>query len=114
LPDLRGRLPVHQAPGYVLGQAGGAESVSLTDQQYPTHSHPLYASNDSADAATPQNNLGAPTLNTLAYVRNAPLTPMASQATTTVSGGSQPHPNMQPFLCVNFIVSLFGIYPPQS
>jgi microcystin-dependent protein len=114
LPDLRGRLPIHQAPGYAMAQAGGAEAVTLTSQVYPTHAHTLYASNDSANAATPQNNVGAATLNTLAFIANAPVTPMASQAITVAAGGNQPHDNVQPFLCVNFIISLFGIFPSQS
>jgi microcystin-dependent protein len=114
LPDLRGRLPLHQGAGYTLADAGGVESVTLTSQQYPTHSHPLFASGDSANAATPQGNVGAATLNTVVYYSSPPFTPLAGQATTPAVGGSQPHNNFQPYLCVNFIISLFGIFPSQT
>ncbi len=114
LPDMRGRLPIHQGGGYQLAQSGGAETVTLTSQQYPAHTHSLYASNDSADAATPQGNLPGATLNTLAYTQIPQVTPMAAQAVSTYAGGNQPHDNSQPYLCVNFIISLFGIFPSQS
>jgi microcystin-dependent protein len=114
LPDLRGRLPLHQGSGYVIGQSGGAETVTLTTQQMPVHSHSLMASSDSANAATPQANLGASTLNTVAYYSSPPLAALAPSAVTNSTGASQPHSNFQPYLCVDFIISLFGIYPTQT
>jgi microcystin-dependent protein len=113
LPDMRGRLPIHQGGGYAIGQSGGAETVTLSSQQYPAHAHALYASNDSADAASPQGNLPAATLNTLAYIQIPEFTPMAAQAIGTYAGGNQPHDNFQPYLSMNFIIALSGIYPSQ-
>ncbi|MBV9580461.1 MAG: phage tail protein [Chloroflexi bacterium] len=116
LPDMRGRLPIHQGSGFVLAQSGGVENVTLTSGQYPTHTHPVYASGDAANAATPQGNLGAPTLNTVAYTQVPPPSSdvFAAAAVTTAAGGNQSHSNMQPYGCVNFIISLFGVYPSQS
>jgi len=113
LPDLRGRLPMHQGGGYSLAQSGGVETVTLTSQQAALHSHALLASSDQANAATPQGNVGAATLNTLSYYSSPPLTALSPMATTSV-GGNQPHANFQPYLCVNFIMSLFGIFPSQT
>jgi microcystin-dependent protein len=115
LPDLRGRLPLHQGGGYTLAQSGGAETVTLTSQQYPAqaHTHTVYASNDTADATSPQGNLPAATRDTPVYTQNQVFTPMAAQAIGTY-GGNQPHNNFQPYLCVNFIISLFGTYPLQD
>jgi microcystin-dependent protein len=111
---MRGRLPVHQGGGYTLGQSGGAETVTLTSQQcpMPTHRHTLYASNDSADATSPQGNLLAATRDTPVYTHNQVFSPMAAQAIGT-NVGDQPHDNLQPYLCVSFIIALFGTYPPQ-
>lgn len=114
LPDLRGRLPIHQGSGYTLAESGGVETVTLTSAQCPAHSHPLQASNDSANAATPQGNVPAATLNTVAYTTIPQLTPLSAQATTASNGGNQPHSNFQPYLCVDFIISLFGIFPSQT
>src|SRR5262249_52822040 len=114
LPDMRGRLPLHQGGGYTLGQSGGAETVTPTSQQYPvpTHRHTPYASNDSADATTPPGNLPAAPRDTPVYTQNQVFSPMAAQATSTY-GGDQPHDNIQPYLCVSFIIALYGTYPPQ-
>jgi microcystin-dependent protein len=114
LPDMRGRLPLHQGGGYRLAQSGGTETVTLTSQQYPAdaHTHALYASNDSADAASPQGNLPAATPDTPVYTQNQAFTPMAAQAIGTY-GGNQPHNNFQPYLCVSFIIALSGTYPSQ-
>jgi microcystin-dependent protein len=113
LPDLRGRIPIHQGSGFTISEQGGAETVTLTSQETPGHTHVLVASNDTANAATPQNNVGAATLNTLSYYSSPPFTALAPVATTT-AGGSQPHNNFQPYLCINFIISLFGIFPSPS
>jgi microcystin-dependent protein len=113
LPDLRGRLPVHQGNGFILAETGGAESITLTLQQLPSHSHPMLASLDNAGLNTPTNNLVGQVGATQIYREVAPAVLLSNQACGLV-GGSQPHSNFQPYLCVDFIISLFGIFPSQT
>jgi len=113
LPDLRGRIPIHQGGGFILAETGGAEEITLTVQQIPAHSHPELASSNNALQAVPTTNvLAQPTaIDTYrAVLGNVALAP---QAITSV-GGSQPHTNFQPYLCVDFIISLFGIFPSPT
>jgi microcystin-dependent protein len=114
LPDLRGRLPIHQGNGFTLAQTGGAETVTLAVNQIAAHSHPYLASTDTGSGVNPQGNVldqmsGAITL----YTAQTPNVPMAA-ASIGSTGGSQPHNNFQPYLCVDFIISLFGIFPSQT
>ncbi len=111
LPDLRGRLPVHQGSGFTLAQSGGAETVILTSTQIPAHSHTVTATTNSNTASLPGGNFLAagPDI----YDQNVPGTATMAAAISSV-GGSQPHDNFQPYLCVNFILSLFGVFPSQS
>lgn len=116
LPDLRSRVPVHVGPGFALGQAAGAESVTLTVSQIPAHSHvPVCNSAQSNPQQGPGNGFWAqPSTGTIyATVPPAASVAMAPQAVGS-AGGSQPHDNMIPFLVINFIISLFGIFPSQS
>jgi microcystin-dependent protein len=113
LPDLRGRIPVHRGAGFALAQAGGEEKVTLTVQQIPTHSHGLVASAQSAVTSAPTAHTLAQTNALNLYSGTAPNVAMASQA-VGVAGGAQGHDNMQPYLCVSFIISLFGIFPSPS
>lgn len=114
LPNLQSRVPMHVGPGFALGQTGGAESVTLTTNQIPSHSHVPQANNNPGTSTSPQNSVwstGAQSINN--YINAAPSVAMATGALGN-TGGSQPHDNMMPFLCVNFILSLFGIFPSQS
>ena len=113
LPDLRGRLPLHQGNGAVLGETGGAEEVTLTVNQIPAHGHPAQAVAAPGTANTPVGNLLAESSAINLYLVDAPDSQMAGQAVTTV-GGSQPHSNFQPYLCVSFIISLYGIFPSPT
>jgi microcystin-dependent protein len=115
LPDLRGRIPIHQGNGFILAETGGVEQVTLTVQQIAAHSHPFLATNDTATADNPQANLpGTTNVGKKVYAAaNSPVTPMAPN-TIGPTGGSQPHNNLQPFLCINFIISLFGLFPTQT
>lgn len=119
LPDLRGRLPLHWGKGgggdYQIGETGGVESVTLIVQQIPIHSHPMSGSTNAATTADPTNNVlsTAPLATTFPYGTDNPLTPLAASAVTAL-GGSQPHNNFQPYLCINFIISLFGIFPQPN
>jgi microcystin-dependent protein len=113
LPDLRGRLPIHFGNGFILAETGGVEEVTLTVSQIPAHSHPLLASSSPGSSNTPVGNLTAesPTINT--YIQDVTNSNMNPAAITSV-GGSQPHTNFQPYLCVDFIISLFGIFPSPT
>ncbi len=115
LPNLQSRLPVHVGPGFALGQAAGAESVTLTTSQVPAHSHPFLCSQNSGGQADPTGNVPAviSTGAASAYNQDSPTAALVAQSIGSV-GGSQPHDNMQPFLCITFIISLFGIFPSQS
>ncbi len=112
LPDLRGRLPIHQGDGFILAETGGAEEITLTVNQIAAHSHAFLASSGTAGTGSPQ---GAVLAQPTASIYNSGTNPvnMAAQAISQV-GGSQPHSNFQPYLCVNFIISLFGIFPSPT
>jgi microcystin-dependent protein len=115
LPDLRGRIPIHQGNGFTLAENGGAETVTLTVQQIPSHNHAFLATGNTATSTAPANNVLAATSEATvsAYGTDAPKTNLAPQSISAV-GGSQPHNNFQPYLCVDFIISLFGIFPSQT
>ncbi len=115
LPDLRGRIPVHQGNGLILAETGGAEEITLTVTQIPAHSHALLGTASIATSNSPQNAM-------LASSTGATIFPYGTDQPTTLLhplslspvGGSQPHTNFQPYLCVNFIISLFGIFPSPT
>jgi microcystin-dependent protein len=115
LPDLRGRIPLHQGNGFILAETGGAEEITLTVQQIPAHSHPALASSASATSTVAGGFVPART--TVAavfpYGTDAPTQVLSPQSVTPV-GGSQPHTNFQPYLCVNYIISLFGLFPSPT
>ena len=115
LPDLRGRLPIHQGNGFTLAETGGVETVTLTVSQIPAHSHPFLASNSGTTVDSPGGNVLGPitTASTFLYVPAAGTSPM-SPNTIGSTGGSQPHDNFQPYLCIDFIISLFGVFPSQT
>ena len=112
LPNLQSRVPVHVGPGFALGQSGGAETVTLTASQIPSHSHVPQADSGNGAQASPSGNVWANSTN-LPYSPNAPSAALDPAAIGS-AGGSQPHDNMIPFLVVNFILSLFGIFPSQT
>lgn len=112
LPDLRGRLPLHWGNGFVLAETGGAEEITLTVSQIPVHTHTLLASTDPASTANVQGNVLANPASATPYSINSPNIQLNAQSITPV-GGSQPHTNFQPYLCIDFIISLFGIFPTQ-
>lgn len=113
LPDLRGRLPLHQGNGFILAETGGAEEVTLTINQIPAHSHRLTGAAITGDQISPANNMIANSLNTVPFINDPPIANMSTAAIGS-TGGSQPHTNFQPYLCVNFIISLFGIFPSPT
>jgi len=110
LPDLRGRIPLHQGAGFLLAETGGAETITLTLNQIPAHRHSPMASSAIANRTAPLGMvLGSPSSADLyrAGTASASLAPQAVGA----AGGTQPHTNLQPYLCISFIISLFGIFP---
>lgn len=120
LPDMRGRLPLHQGTGpgltaRVMGQAFGSEEVTLLQTQMPSHSHPVMASAADATASIPTNAMPAGQPGDTLYLSN-PTAAAASMSSRMLqaTGGSLPHDNTMPFLCVSFIISLFGIFPQQN
>ena len=116
LPDLRGRLPIHQGNGFILAETGGAEEITLTASQIPAHSHPMLATANAATTVAPgsQVTVARTSASTITpYGSDAPFTSISPQAISSV-GGSQPHTNFQPYLCVDFIISLFGIFPSPT
>ena len=113
LPDLRGRVPMHFGGGFTLAETGGVETVTLTVSQIPSHTHALLATSSLATQQNVSPNVLAEATLFNPYINVAPTSPMAPNAVSPV-GGSQPHDNFQPYLCVDFIISLFGIFPSQT
>lgn len=117
LPDLRGRVPVHQGQGPGLsnrriGEKAGEESVTLTANQVGAHQHSLSASTDTASDTSPAGNVTATSGSGNIYGNNIGVAMKGDAIGTT--GGSQSHSNLMPTQCVSFIVSLFGVYPSRS
>src|SRR5262245_11485970 len=115
LPDLRGRIPLHHGNGFTLAETGGAEEITLTVSQIAAHAHPVLASQNVASSNSPSNRTFGPasTFGVSPYGSDAPKASLHPSVISSV-GGSQPHTNFQPYLCVNFIISLFGIFPSQT
>jgi microcystin-dependent protein len=119
LPDLQSRAPIHQGtnPGtgstFVMAETGGVETVTLTVQQIPIHTHPLIAANAPGTSPNPPGRHIASSPTVDAYIEDVASVSLAANAVAPV-GGSQPHTNLQPYLALNFIISLFGLFPPPN
>jgi microcystin-dependent protein len=119
LPNLASRVPIHMGTGpdgttYQIGEMAGTEQETLSVQQIPSHTHPLTGSTANGTATNPGGNVLAGSASSVQpYVSDTPSDPMNSQMIGP-SGGSQPHENVQPFLCINYIISLFGVFPSQT
>lgn len=115
LPDLRGRIPIHQGNSFILAETGGAESITLTTNQIPAHTHTLLAQAAAATATSPAGAVAAQATGATIspYGQDNPRTSLVPSTIGPI-GGSQPHTNMQPYLCVSFIISLFGIFPSPT
>ena len=126
LPNLSGRVPIHFGTGpdgitYAQGELAGVESVTLTTQQIPIHTHAMRCSSGGGqNSSNPANAVAAPSdisqYNDLTVApNNAPTAQLGTPPfNSNISGGSQPHENMMPFLCINFIISLFGVFPSPT
>lgn len=115
LPDLRGRIPIHQGNGFILAETGGAEEITLTVNQIPAHSHPFIGSTSPGGSTIPTGGYLATSITSDFYVADTS-TGLVHLSPSTIGavGGSQPHTNFQPYLCVDFIISLFGIFPSPT
>lgn len=118
LPDLRGRIPIHagSGPGLSprrLGAKAGAEKVTLTVNQMPSHTHNFQASTNFADETAPEGNVLAQQSAAQLYFSGSPTINLAPQSIDNI-GGSRSHTNLQPFLCIHYIIALFGIYPSRQ
>lgn len=120
LPNLQSRIPMHFGTGpdgvtYQMAETAGVEEVTLTIQQIPAHSHTPLVSTDPGTGTNPAGSVAGALSPVSVYKASvvAPTVPMHAASVSTV-GGSQPHENMQPFLCINYIISLFGIFPSQT
>ena len=115
LPNLRGQVPIHMGNGHTLGETAGSTSVTVNIQQLPTHTHFLQGVSADANNKSPVNALLARSASANAYaLPNAGgLVTFPADAVTSV-GGSQPHNNMMPYLVLNFIIALQGIFPSRN
>ena len=113
LPDFRGKIPLHFGNGHTLGEAAGSEAVTITQQQMPQHMHQLMASTADASADTPANTLVLAKAGLDLYRQATNLVAMEPGIVGNV-GGSQPHTNMSPYLTLNFIIALQGIFPSPN
>lgn len=118
LPDLQGRLPLHMGQGsglqnYTLAEKAGVENVTLSTNQIPIHNHGFLASLAAASSTDPSNQVIAQTSQIHMFTQDVTNRQMNPNALTP-NGGSQPHENLQPYLCISFIISLFGIFPSQT
>jgi len=124
LPNLASRVPLHMGTGpdgttYQIGEMAGTEQETLTIQQIPSHTHPALGSGNAGTSNLPTDRVfaspgvTAPVSSPAVYGNDAPFSPL-HPSSVTPTGGSQPHENTQPFLCINFIISLFGVFPSQT
>ncbi|HXT14444.1 MAG TPA: tail fiber protein [Gemmatimonadaceae bacterium] len=121
LPDLRGRVPIHQGRGqgglspYVIGQTGGTEQVTLTAQNIPAHTHTLAASKDTGTTPDPTGILIAKAPDDCKiFIERGANTAYNQQHISPSNGGGQPHDNRQPLVAINYIIAMAGIFPSQS
>ena len=113
LPNLQSRIPIHQGNGFILAETGGAEEITLTINEMASHSHALLANGGQGSTPNPATNLLAGSPNFRLYIEDNANTPLAATSISPV-GGSQSHTNFQPYLCIDFIISLFGIFPSPT
>lgn len=118
LPNLASRVPIHAGTGpdgttYTLGEMAGTEQETLTTQQIPTHNHSFTCSTAPGQQNNPSAQIVAASPSVTIFIQDDPDSTLAASSVQPV-GGSQPHENTQPFLCINFIISLFGVFPTQT
>jgi microcystin-dependent protein len=114
LPDLRSRVPVHQGGtfAYVPGQTGGVENVTITSGQTPAHTHLVACSSAAGTATTATGNYFAGSATEIYAIPSSNYVSMGSQVSS--AGGSQPHSNLQPYVAITYLISLYGVFPSQN
>ena len=112
LPNLQSRIPIHQGNGRVLAETGGVETVTLTTNQVPTHTHSWPATTTAAVNQSPVSG-NMPAASTARYYKAGGGTVAMAASAIPPAGGNQPHTNFMPYACVSYIISLFGIFPSQ-
>jgi microcystin-dependent protein len=118
LPDLQGRVPIHQGQGpglssYTMGEMAGVEAVTLTTFQIPAHAHAFVATRSGGTSSNAIGNVLASSPNVTELIADTPSTTLPASS-IGVAGGSQPHDNMAPTIAISYIISLFGIFPTQT
>ena len=118
LPDLRSRIPIHEGTGQglslrTIGEMGGAENVTLIPGQLPAHTHAMSCNSGTGNSANPANNFWAAQPALLQYDPAGTASPLKANA-ISISGGSQPHENLQPYLTINYLIALEGIFPGRN
>ena len=111
LPNFQGRMPIHQGQGFNLGQQGGEVTHTLTVNELPAHNHPAMSA-ATANTASPNGTVWAPADGAAEFAAS-PNTTMSTGAIAN-TGGSQPHQNEAPYLVLNFIIALVGIFPSRN
>jgi microcystin-dependent protein len=119
LPNLASRVPMHMGTGldgitYQIGEMSGTESVTLNAQQVPTHNHALVCSTAPGAVNSVGNQVIAASPSVLLFIQDTPDSTLSTANSVTPQGGNQPHENCQPFLCINFIISLYGVFPSPT
>ena len=112
LPNLQSRVAPHASSSLLLGESAGAETVTLTTNQIPAHNHVAVVSSGTQSSAIPNNNVLAS--GPLTYTNTGSQNATLANGTLSTAGGNQPHSNIKPYLCLNFIISLFGIFPTPT
>ena len=118
LPNLQSRVPIHQGQGaglsaYVVGQAGGAETVTLAAAQMPAHAHPVKASSNTAGSTKPKGRVPARSQSDV-YAAKPDTSTVMHPSMIAEAGGGEPHTNVQPYLTVNFCIAMVGIFPARD
>lgn len=127
LPNLQSRIPLHMGNGpdgvnYQLAEMAGVESVTLTTSQIPIHTHPMFCFSDASGAPTSNPAQAVPGVADITQYNDLTVSPNTAPNaqmgtpgfTSSIAGGSQPHENLMPYLCINYIISLFGIFPSPT
>lgn len=119
IPDLQGKTPVHQGTlnggsTYQIGEKAGVESVTLTVNQIPAHNHPMVASNNPGTQVNANGLIICSSPSIKYFIEDIPPDANLNAGVVSGVGGSQPHENMQPYLCISYIISLFGVFPTQN
>lgn len=115
LPNLQSRIPLHSGNGFTLAETGGAEEITLTVNQIPNHAHAVSVSSKFGSTNSPEGTVPArSTLNQFTDDSASKESPMGNAATINPTGGSQPHTNLQPYLAIRFIISLYGVFPSTN